>query len=315
VAASTLPEATKRRRKRTFVLVVYFALLCADVVLTNWTDLLGKERCDTVSLTTRMWYQRLVTLGYRKPRPHLTRLVIVTDPPGHPFSACERRAYLARLVNRFGDLGPGMIVLDYYFLPRDDCAKNETADLQTAIDSLAKKTPVIFGLYSWTERELRESHRPDLLNLLSRLKANGFSEHDQVVAPSDIIVRELLVTSGLDRLDCDTRRIPVLWRGRLYAEDGSIMSSTAVPTISLAAARAYDDTVDEQLTTAFKRKQNPFTSFVAEEKFRPVMAADILAGPVPRNTWNLASKIVVVGDYSDEIHESVIGRVPGYVTF
>ncbi len=205
-----------------------------------------------------------------------------------------------------------MVVLYYTFLPRDDCP-NETAALQTAIDGLAEKTPVVFGLYSWTEGELRDSRDSRLIDLLSRLKAHGFSEHDQVVAPSDIKEHGSLVTSGLDRLDCDTRKIPVVWRSRLYTQDGSIANSSAVPTISLAAARAYDDTIDQQLAAAFRRRQNPFTSFAVEEKFRPVMARDILAGPVPRNKWNLASKIVVVGDYSGDIHESALGPVPGYV--
>src|ERR1022692_4040638 len=98
--------AGRKGRRRAIVLLVYVLLVCAEVILTNWDDLFGGEQCDTVSLTTRMWYQRLVTSGYRKPRPHVTRLVVVSAPAGHGFSPCERRAYLARLVRRLGDLRP-----------------------------------------------------------------------------------------------------------------------------------------------------------------------------------------------------------------
>ena len=166
---------------------------------------------------------------------------------------------------------------------------------------------MVFGLYSWTERELRDTHQADLLARLP-----GFTEYDQVVAKSDIVAHNL-VTSGLDRLDCDTRKVPVLWRGRLYAEDGSITPSSKIPTICLAASRAFDNTMDQRLTTAIRRKQNPFTSFVAEGTFRPVNAEDILTGPVSRDRWNLACKIVVIGDYSDRSHDSVLGPMPGYV--
>jgi hypothetical protein len=311
VNASTLPGAAPGRRRRVVVLIIYFGLLCADVALTNWDDLFGGERCDQVSLTTRMWYQRLVTLGYRKPRPHLTRLVIVASPPGHDFSPCERRAYLARLINRLSDFNPGIIVLDYSFRPRNDCTKGETLELQAAIDSLGEKTPIIVGRYTWTEQELRDNN---LTALLDHLKAHGFSEYDQVIASTDVNPHSKVVSLGLLRLDCDTRKIPLLWRGRLYSEsDLALVNPSTVPTISLLAARAYDDAIDLQLTSAFAKHQNPFTSFVRQPAFSPVKASEILADPIPSNKFNLSSKIVVVGEETGDIHESVLGRVPGAV--
>jgi hypothetical protein len=116
----------KSSRARVIVLLVYVFLVVAEVLLTDWEELFGKEECDAVSLTTRMWYQRLVTSGYRKPRPHVTRLVTLSSPSGHDFTPCERRLYLAQLINRLRDYEPAIIVLDYAFRPRNDCTQGET---------------------------------------------------------------------------------------------------------------------------------------------------------------------------------------------
>ncbi len=295
------------RRRRGIVLAIYVVLLCTDVALTNWDDLFGKEQCDSVSLTTRMWYQRLVTLGYRKPRPHLTRLILVDSPPGHAFSACERRAYLAELLNKLSEFRPAIIVLDYSFVPRNDCTHNETFRVQEAVDRLAISIPVVFGSYSWTEQELQDEGQTVLFN---RLKGQ-LSKQDQVIAESDVQPHGSLAVLGLDRLDCDTRRVPVMWHGRLYDTAGKNVGS--YPTISFASAQAYDDAVALRVANIVSNKQNPFTSFMPEDDFRPIRSSVILTGPVPPDKWNLASKILVVGEEGKDNHESVLGRVPGVV--
>src|SRR5215470_7068866 len=139
----------------------------------------GREQCDTVSLTTRMWYQRLVTSGYRKPRPHMTRLVTVSSPQGHEFTPCERRLFLAQLIVRLRDYEPSIIVLGYAFRPRNDCTQGETLRLQEAIDSVGEKTRIVLGLYSWTERELRDSGQKPLLETL---EGRGFADRDQLIS-------------------------------------------------------------------------------------------------------------------------------------
>src|SRR5882762_10500555 len=94
-------------RKRAVVVGLYVLYLCGDITLSHWDELFGHEQCDLVK--TRLWYERVVTLGYRKPRPHFVRLVTVT-PPQDP---CSYRALLADLLGRIAKLRPTIIVLDY----------------------------------------------------------------------------------------------------------------------------------------------------------------------------------------------------------
>jgi hypothetical protein len=302
------PQAGKIRRAKALLILIYIVLVVGEVFLTDWEELFGREQCDAISLTTRMWYQRLVTSGYRKPRPHVTRLVTVSSPPGHDFAPCERRLYLAQLISKLRDHEPAIIVLDYSFRPRNDCTQGETVRLQQTIDAVGEKTRIVFGLYSWTEQELRDSGQT---MLLEKMHSHGFSERDQLLAQSDITPHGPLVHLGLDRLDCDTRKIPVLWAGCLFSDSGA--NNMTVPTISLSAARVYDRNVDTQLGNTYRKRQNPFTSFVSEDNFRPIKAEDILGGSVLPIDSGLASKIVVVGEQNIDIHDSVIGHVPGFV--
>src|SRR5438132_8531669 len=54
---------------------------------SQWDELFGRQQCSLVE--ARLWYQRLVTLGYRKPKPHFVRLVTVTPPQSQ--NPCEYR--------------------------------------------------------------------------------------------------------------------------------------------------------------------------------------------------------------------------------
>lgn len=128
--AALSPSNTKRRLKnRIITAVVYLGLLCADLLFSHWDVIFGREQCNLVN--ARLSYQRVVTLGYRKPKPHFVRPVTVTPPE----SPCEYRSLIADLVRRIGKKQPMMIVLDYSFSPHN-CA-NETRDLQDSIDSVS----------------------------------------------------------------------------------------------------------------------------------------------------------------------------------
>src|SRR5215470_11025883 len=125
-------SSTKRRLiRRIIVGVVSSLLLVADVGLSHWDELFGQEQCDLV--TARNWYQRLVTLGYRKPKPHFVGVVTVKPPD--PPDACEYRSRLADLVGRIGNLQPTMVVLDYSFSRHLDKCPEATNALQKSIDS------------------------------------------------------------------------------------------------------------------------------------------------------------------------------------
>jgi len=291
--------AAQRRRKRLITLLAYVVLLCADIAFSHWDELFGQENCTLIR--ARHWYQRVVTLGYRKPRPHFVRVVTV-QPPQDP---CGYRLLLSQLVDRIVISHPMMIVLDYSFSPHN-CAQ-QTYDLQHSIDSAASQVPVVFGRPSSVLQEVEDRHRSDL----EALEKAGFTSRDQAVWPSDISANGHTELTGLYRLDCDTRRIPTHWSVFEKIHGEWVHSGTPMSTIALTAALLYDPSVANQL--APEGRDNPFTSFIPEDAFRPLKAEEVLSGKSSPAEWQLARRIVMVGDEVTDIHESVVGRVPGVV--
>src|SRR5216684_1784964 len=134
------------RWRRILTVISYILFLCADVFFTNWDAIFGPQNCNEVALTTRMWYQKVVTLGYRKPKPHFVRVVTVTPP--NNASACDYRRLLAGLLLKLRDLHPAIVVLDYSFSPHD-CG-DATKQLQDEMNDLATNIPMVFGQKSYT---------------------------------------------------------------------------------------------------------------------------------------------------------------------
>jgi CHASE2 domain-containing sensor protein len=85
--------------------------------------------------------------------------------------------------------------------------------------------------------------------------------------------------------------------------------SSRVPTIAFAAARLYDSTIENQ--ALLKGTENPFTSFISEGLFHPIESSEVLSGSF--DVRQLQRKIVLIGDGMKDMHESVVGRVPGVV--
>lgn len=286
-------------RRRAILGAIYLVLLCADISLSHWDELFGREQCDIVN--TRFWYQRVVTLGYRKPRPHFVRVVTVA-PPQDP---CEYRALLANLLGRIANLRPMMIVLDYSFSPHN-CG-DKTQALRGSIQSVAAQIPVVFGVASSTMQEVEDKHTTEL----QPLKEAGFTSGDQAIWPSDVPADGSATLMGLYRLDCDTRRVPTDWsvfeknNGR-WAHDRKPMR-----TVAIVAAMLYDPTLENR--PELRSEENPLTSFIPEKLFQPVRAAEILGDNAMSADWHFQRRIVVVGDAMSDMHDSVVGRVPGVV--
>ncbi len=288
-------------RNRAIVVGLYVLYLCGDITLSHWDELFGHEQCDLVK--TRLWYQQVVTLGYRKPRPHFVRLVTVT-PPQDP---CAYRALLADLLGRIAMLRPTIIVLDYSFSPHD-CG-DTTEALRNSIQSItvAGQIPVVFGVASSTMQEVEDKHPTDL----QPLKEAGFTSHDQAIWASDVLADGSTTIMGLYRLDCDTRRIPTDWPVYEKRNGHWERISKPMPTIGFAAAVLYDPTLANR--PEFRGEENPLTSFIPEKHFLPVAAREILSEHANSADWLFQRKIVVVGDAVSDRHDSVVGRVPGVV--
>jgi len=295
--APMLSGAAGHNRRRAITLSVYLLFLITDVAFSHWDELFGREQCGLVK--ARTWYQRVVTLGYRKPKPHFVRLVTVTPPQ----DSCEYRLLLAKLIGRIAETRPMMIVLDYSFSPHD-CGE-KTQILRDSIQSAANQAPVVFALASSTLQEVEDAHKAELDSL------KDFGSEDQAVWPSDVPADGSTVVAGLYRLDCDTRRIPTYWPVFEKKNGRWMRDSKAVPTIALAAAMLYDPTLKDQ--PQLNGRENPFTSFISEKAFDPIDAVHILDENVSPAEWRLQRRIVVVGDAVRDPHESVVGRVPGVV--
>lgn len=294
---------------RAVALAIYAVLFGAGVLIGHWDEIFGKQECDQVSMTTRIWYEKVATIGYRKPRPHFVRLVALQPPQSNrQFDACQRRHYLATLLPHLSAAGPAVIVLDYRF-PVRACEHGETEDLQTAIDNVAKQTPIVFGLNSWTTDELGSSPQP---TVAATLKPLGFRPDDQVLFPAEVTSKGPKEITVLDRLDCDTRRLPLQWR--VYEQvPGGKWASRNEGSLGLAAATAYDSSIATRVSKYVHSHSNPFTSFIPAERFQSVGSEDVMNASA-ESQEALRWRIVVVGEINEnDVHETVVGRLPGFV--
>jgi hypothetical protein len=279
------------------VWALYVGLLAGDVVITHWDEFFGRQDCNFV--TARTWYQWLVTLGYRKPKPHFVRIVTVNPPP----DPCDYRQLLADQVSKVGDLQPIMVVLDYSFSPHPKCVK-ETISLQRAIDAVAAHAPVVFGIRSQTYEDL-ESNKSEL----AKLQHEGFGPDDQVILQSDIKADGVHTISALYRLDCDSRRVPVDWPVFEEKDGKWVRAKDPISTIAFAAAAVYEPSLKDD--PRLKGPDNPFTGFIEEDRFQPVDSAQVTSGDPAAQ--RLLRRIVVLGDAQQDPHYTVVGHVPGVV--
>jgi hypothetical protein len=319
--------AWKRHRRRILVYGAYAILMCLAVGLEHSDELFGSEQCDRFTIAGRMWYQRISLLGYRRPRAHFVRLI--TLPP--VFDKCPRREFLAALLQRLKTIHPAMVVLDYAYPTTTPCI--ETVKLKQALAELADTTPIIVGRSSETQGELEYRKAPNL----EELENYGFSKADQILKQDDIsdgamsctspMSAESGANSGLIRLDCDTRRVPLHWSVYRNSECVKQKAKVQEPTLSFAAASTWDVDLGTLLKPMLDAEDHPFISFLSEKEFKPVDAINLVCGRrisswedwhqcgrMVDNDFGLRGRIVLIGEHSrSDIHQSVIGNVPGVV--
>ena len=303
---------------------VYVLLVLAPVLIEHGGEFLGMGECENIPLTVRLLHQRLCTVGYFKPRVHFTRLITLSNKSEPIEDKCEGREFMAKLLLRLRDIGPAVVVIDKWYSPRVCEDSSGTTNFRSAILQLSERVPIVLGEDSNTLEELRANADPNLNKLLQ----NGFTEEDQLANEPRLVPENgKTIFYGLVRLNCDTRRIPLKWQ--VYRDEDSVRQrhSVSLPSLSLAAATVVDKDVGQNLRVFLIKGEHPLTSFLTDDRFKPVHAIQIVCGTVPLgpggwrgcnpatdDDFDVKNKVVVIGEYSnDDEHRSVIGTVPGVV--
>ncbi len=277
-----------------------------------------------------MLYQRFATASHRKPRPHFVRLITLSsaaEPPEVLADPCNKREFVAAVLDRLQAVHPAVVVIDFWYSP-GICGKGEnyskTAVLQEAVSKASTQFPIVIALGSQTQEQLELNRDAEL----EAFKGAGFTAKDQVLDPH-LRFEGAGVSYGLARLNCDTRRIPLFWF--VYPDREAIRARTSrIPQTSLAyeAATKYDPDLRTALKNVIAKDEHPFTSFVREIQFGPISAAKVVCGrslhasedwkncgaPGLSELSTLRGKVVVIGEATEgDKHASVVGDVPGYL--
>jgi CHASE2 domain len=132
---------------------------------------------------------------------------------------------------------------------------------------------------------------------------------------------------GLDRLNYDTRKVPIYWPTFDSAEQVG-QAPRMFPTLAAAAAAATHPELTGQYPLDNKSidVEHPYTSFIPPETWHPIAALDLICGNheqswrqcqdfdlTPEQLTRLRGRVVLVGfdDPPYDIHESVVGEILG----
>ncbi len=311
-------------RRKWWLLLAYALVLLIPVLVEQTGEFLGVRECEDIPLTVRLLHQRLCTVGYFKPRVHLTRLITLSNKSEPIQDKCEGREFVANLLLRLRDIEPAVVVIDKWYSPGVCKDSPGTTTLKSAVLQLSEKVPIVLGEDSDTLDELRANADPDLGKLLQ----DGFTEKDQLASEPHLVPENgKKISYGLVRLNCDTRRIPLEWQVYRDAESVRQRHRVSLPSLSFAAATVADKDVAKNVRAFLNEGEHPQTSFLTDDNFKPVHAMQIVCGTVPVNpqAWrecspatedefDVKNKVVVIGEYSSvDEHRTVIGQVPGVV--
>lgn len=261
-------------------------------------------------------YQWLVT-GVHFPYPRYTAIVAIDSdkepkiPNNHQI--CSQRKVIGELIGRVHAASPAVIAVDKYFGTRYECA--ETDDLRKAIESASRDTVVIVGRR--VDDHVVSTKAGDRNFLLPSVNFGKQSPRFQ---------------EAVVNIDPDTRKIPLRWE--VYESKEQAEQSTAAPewhnTLALQAALAYPGRLlqkNRRISSFIERSENPFTSFLKEDDFEPILAGQMLSGAVPGSTskgrpseplpqdlrQRFAGRVVLIGEIDPDIddHLTVVGRMSG----
>lgn len=318
-------------------LLLYAAFVALPLFLEHAPEIfdLGPGTQEHSILSAPIYlYQWIVTFGPRKPRAHFVRLVLIdrmTEPDKitSETSPCAQREFMARLLYALAAAQPAVIAIDKYY-PPDSCTAEQSAGLVAALKSVSQRVPVVL---------LKNDEGP------SGLESRD-SEKLEVLEKKGAVVRFPTmdfgpnVTYGLKTLNADERKIPLHWPvisedefEKQAASELERRSFNLQDTLAVAVVRQYDSGALTQNALQWfeNRNTHPFTSFLEESKIptysptdlicatthaRDIDWCDLCTTPDPSydGLKQLRNRVVIVGqNSSQDIHHTVIGRVPGVV--
>jgi len=278
----------------------------------------GFGECDRVDTAATLFYQRYTTAEFRKPRAHYVRLAILspeTVPADVLASPCKKREYEASILTSLATLGPSLIAIDFAY-PPDSCKGMEdearSTLLEEAIRNISGTIPIVMAASSKSERDFKGPE-------LRRLRAAGFTNRSLIQNPHFPFCG-IQLTYGMSKIDCDTRRVPLFWW--VYPNEEAVLSKSTppephtAPSFSFEAASTYDSDLQNVLHNFISNNRHPFISFIPEDGFRPIDLRLLYKCELRDDLRKmLRGKIVLVGERSDkeDLHDTVIGSVPGYL--
>jgi CHASE2 domain-containing sensor protein len=243
--------------------------------------------------------------------------------PGMINESCGQRKIVTRLLPRLADAQASVIVIDLAFA-RDNCRPDSnqsiTIQLQSSLNSVSDRIPVVIGQSSVDFSQVSEPER-------RALEAAGMLKDTLRLRPLFDSIPGSNTRIGLIRANKDVRRVPLEWPTFEPQSDGNVRYAGLRPSLSLQAARVVRNSFPgglESIERFVTSGIHPYTTLMKPESFIRARASDLLCGTdVVQNACmpdtlratreQLRGKVALVGwvDDSNDTHETPAGTMPG----
>jgi hypothetical protein len=297
------------------------------------------------------WFEQVI--GEPEPPARYVSVIILdTDVPptiggatlpGHKeiSVACKRRIYIAQLLRALLKFAPKVVVLDMWF-ESNYCSYLESQVLWDELDQFSSQIPIVSGLASYNPSELRSSWPAEFADARN---------HNPPLKPTELVLKPGIapihmlsanITEGVVELNSDYLKLPLSWPVyENFVSVGQPGEPRRVDSLSVAAVRAFDsrslilgriDALNPDGSSKVSIQSHPFTSFLREEDLPIARAIEIVCSGPLEDSWqidcnlvrrrthddlrkSLEGKIVLVGrgDDKEDVHQSLLGDVPGVV--
>jgi len=230
---------------------------------------------------------------------------------------CNRREYLAEVIDAIKLGAPKGLVIDYVFgkgqCTEEQRQQTQTRKLQAAIKAFSSlSSPVVWGQDAYREEDLQVAWPSKYIEF----EKKGFNESDLLVKPLSGAFGNLepsVVRFGLVQLNSDYRKIPLSWLA-FRDVDGK---PTQIETLAVAAARSFtqDEGLHKKIDELENAGRHPFTSFAKESEFLIMSASSIVnkTADLQMLTGRIVLIAVIDPEHNTDIHETLFGKMPGVV--